>query len=121
VGGFQIGTITALLVCQPHRGDGAPVSQQLANELDRLVPAFQDACLGACRQFQAQDALEASRNFLNSTREHSEFGRAIARMSTPERQLFARGYVSEFADRVLELADNWDLLKHAFIQSPAAS
>ena len=36
-------------------------------------------------------------------------------MKPPERELFARGFASEFADRVLELRDGQNILNQAFI------
>jgi hypothetical protein len=91
----------------------------LNTELDRLVPSYQAARQGAAAAFGAQDALEAGQKFVTARGENADFARAISRMSAPERQLFARGYASELADRTLELRDNQNVTIQQYFNSQA--
>lgn len=94
--------------------------QQLNTELDRLVPQFQNARMGAWRAFQSQDALEAGKKFVTAQGRNGDYARILANVSEPDKQLFARGFASELADRVLELRDNQNIVSQAFLTSPAA-
>lgn len=96
------------------------LSQQLNTELDRLVPEYQEARVGAWRNFQARDALEAGQNFASGLRgSNSDYGRDIARMTDGERELFARGYSSTLADNLLKLRDGVSI-DRAFLTSKSA-
>jgi hypothetical protein len=75
--------------------------RQLNAELDKQVPEFKAARQGAAGFFGAEDALDAGRKFV--TQEFSDVTgvrRALAKMSRPERALFARGFASQLADKV---------------------
>jgi hypothetical protein len=96
------------------------LSTQLRDELDSIVPSFKTARSGAAAAFGAQDAVEAGQKFVTAKGQNADYLRALAKMKAPERELFARGFASEFADRVLELKDSQDILKQAFVSSPAA-
>jgi hypothetical protein len=96
------------------------LSTQLRDELDRQVPSYQTARSGASSAFGAEDALEAGQKFVNAKGENADYARAWVKMKPAERELFARGFASEFADRALELRDGQNILNQAFITSPAA-
>jgi hypothetical protein len=96
------------------------VSDQLRTELDNQVPEFQQARQGAAQFFGAQDALEAGQKFVTATGQNAQYAPVIAKMSPPERELFARGYASTLADRMFEVKDNQNLVNQAFVSSPAA-
>jgi len=89
--------------------------QQLNSELDRLVPQFEQARVGAWREFQAQDALEAGRNFVHARAENADYVKSLAGFNSAERELFAHGFASELIDRVRELGDRQDIFKQAFL------
>jgi hypothetical protein len=74
------------------------LEKQLKTELDKLVPQYKTARQGAAKFFNAEDALEAGRSFARPSANIGEAKQALARMSPPERELFARGYASEKAD-----------------------
>lgn len=95
-------------------------ARSLRDELDRLVPSYKDARAGAAAAFGAEDALEAGKNFVTAKGENGTYARAIGKFNPSERELFARGFASELADRVLELRDNQDVIKQAFVSSPAS-
>ena len=89
-----------------HAADLTALNAQLKAHLDAAVPSYADARAGAAAFFGAQDALEAGQKFRTARGKNAQYTRALSSMSPPERQLFARGYASELADRVLELRDN---------------
>lgn len=93
---------------------------QLRAELDRLVPEFGAARQGASRFFNAENALEAGQNFVELNRSIPEARRALARMTPPERELFARGFASDLADKIERTGDNVNVINRAFLHSPAA-
>lgn len=92
----------------------------LTGELDRQVPEFNTARVGAARAFGAQDALEAGRNFVTARGENSQYAQDLGRMSDPERELFGRGFASELANRLMEIPDNKNVVNSAFLSNPAA-
>src|SRR5215831_6869108 len=97
--------------------------QQLNGELDKLVPTFQTARQGAWKSFQAEDALEAGRNFVTARGQNGDYAQILAKIAKEnpaDKELFARGFASEMADRVLELKDGANVIKEVFLTSPAA-
>lgn len=92
----------------------------LNTELDKLVPSYAEARSGAAAAFGAQDALEAGRNFVTAKGRNTEYATALGKMSDPERDLFARGFASELADKIRELKGNQNVIKQAFLDSPAS-
>lgn len=92
----------------------------LNGELDRLVPSYQTARRGAAEFFGAEDALEAGQRFVTASLNNGEARRAINRMSAPERELFAEGYVSELINRIRGVRDRSAVLDQAFIDSSRA-
>jgi hypothetical protein len=97
--------------------------RQLVEQLDAAVPEYQIARRGAAAFFQAENALEAGQKFVTMTADIGQARRAVAQMGpvgSPERELFARGYASNLADRVERAGDNVNVLNSAFLNSTAA-
>jgi inorganic pyrophosphatase-like protein len=94
--------------------------RNLLTELDAANPAFGRARQGAAQFFGAENALEAGQNFVRSSANINEARRAYARMSPPERELFARGYASNLADAVERAGTNRNVLNSAFLNNTAA-
>jgi hypothetical protein len=92
----------------------------MRSRLDEIVPEYATARSGAAAAFGAQDALGAGRNFVTAKGQNSEFAAALGSMSEPEKELFARGFASEMADRIRELRDPQSVLSQAFLTSPAS-
>lgn len=89
-------------------------------ELDHLVPSYAQARAGAAAAFGARDALEAGQKFVGAKGQNATYGGAIAKMNPAEKELLARGFASELSDRILELKDSQNILKQAFVTSPAS-
>ncbi len=96
------------------------LERQLKAELDRLVPEYQTARQGAARFFDAQDALEAGQNFVSAKGQNSEYAAALRQFSPQEREVFARGFAAELADRITELRDPQNVITQSFLSSPAS-
>ena len=96
------------------------IANRLRDELDSQIPTFKQAREGAASFFGAQDALEAGQKFVTMPGKNSEMARQVAKMSPPERQLFAQGFAAHLADRILNLRDSENVINKAFLQSPAA-
>jgi hypothetical protein len=98
--------------------------RQLLNELDQANPAFGQARQGAASFFGAENALDAGHRFAQSTLTNPQVQlqarQALARMSQPERALFARGYASNLADMIERSPDNRNVLSAAFVNSGPA-
>lgn len=96
------------------------LSKQLRDELDSQVPSYQTARQGASAAFGAEDALEAGQKFVTAKGQNGDYARAMTKFNPAEKELFARGFASELSDRILELRDNQDVIKQAFLTSPAS-
>lgn len=92
--------------------------RQLVDHLDSEVPEFQQARRGAAAFFGAGDAMEAGKKFVQMNADPREARRALAQMSPPERELFARGFADELSQALLRKGD-WGTIKRAFT-SPLA-
>lgn len=103
--------------------DQAGVLKQLAgsmnNELDRLVPSYQQARAGAARFFGADSALEAGENFLKGNMAMPDARRAFAALSPAEQDLFRQGYIQSLVNRVETTGDRRNIL-NAIAASPRA-
>jgi len=88
-------------------------------ELDRIVPSYQAARLGAARFFGANDALEAGQNFVTSKMENAQARNALAQMSPQERQLFQDGFVDTLVNKIRESGDRRSIMNQVG-NSPAA-
>lgn len=85
------------------------LSKQLRSEIDTHVPEYAAARSGAAKYFGAEDALEAGQKFVSMRGDINEARQAIAKMSGPERALFAEGFVSELTNRISKISDNRSL------------
>jgi hypothetical protein len=94
--------------------------KQLRGELDRLVPEFGRARDTASAFFGAENALEAGQKFVMSNANITEAKHALGKMSPAERELFARGFASDLADKIERMGDNRNALNSIFINSGAA-
>lgn len=104
---------------RPRVAELTELNRTLVAELDNLVPSYQAARAGAAHFFGAQDALEAGRNFVTNNMNSGEARRALAQMSTQERQLFQDGFVSDFVARINQIGDRRSVL-NSIANSPAA-
>jgi hypothetical protein len=96
------------------------LTHDLNAELDKRVPEFKAARQGAAAFFGAENASEAGEKFVMMNANLGEAGRALAKMSDPERELFARGFASELANRVMKVGDTTNILDKVFIDSHEA-
>lgn len=94
--------------------DATALKNQLNGVLDAAVPEFKSARAGAAQFFGAQDALEAGRNFVTSKMNNAEAGKALQKMTQPERALFAEGFISDMVDKVRNVADRQNVLGKIF-------
>jgi hypothetical protein len=82
--------------------------QDLNKALDDHVPEFNEARAGAARFFSARDASEAGENFAKGKAEFRDMRdarRAIASMSDPERELFARSFMDTITEALKDKPD----------------
>lgn len=101
-------------------GDARQAARVLREYLDELVPSYKTARAGAAQFFGAQDALEAGEMFIASRMEN-EAGRAgLAKMSAPEKKLFAEGFADALVRKISEASDRRNVINSIFISSPAA-
>jgi hypothetical protein len=94
--------------------------KQLNQELDRLVPQFKAARGTAASFFGATNAVEAGQNFVLSSASLHEARKVLSTMSAPERELFARGFASDLADKIEKTGFNRDVLKSIFLNNGPA-
>lgn len=96
------------------------LARSLKNELDSIVPEY-GAARGTARTFfGAENALEAGQKFVMSNASIPEARRALAQMSPPERELFARGFASDLADRIERTGDRRNVINSIFVGSGVA-
>ena len=96
------------------------LARGLKNELDRIVPEY-GAARGTARTFfGAENALEAGQKFVMSNASIPEARRALAQMSPAERELFARGFASDLADRIERTGDRRNVINSIFVGSGVA-
>lgn len=96
--------------------------QQLNTELDKLVPQYQAARVGAWRHFQAEDAYDAGMKYVQNTatgRKAEELTRQIRDMSPADRVLFMHGFATKLIDDVRKTADNVNIVNKIY-NTPAA-
>ncbi len=109
----QIGTLTRK-GAKSAASDVIALKNQLNGILDTAVPEFQAARAGASQFFGAEDALEAGRRFVSSNISNAEAGKALQKMSKPERDMFADGFVSDLVDKVRSVSDRQNVLGKIF-------
>jgi hypothetical protein len=96
------------------------LKNQLVAHLDAAVPEYKAARQGAAAFFGAEDALEAGQKFVMSNANLNEARRALSKMSAPERELFARGFASDLADKIERTGDNRNVLNSIFLNNGPA-
>lgn len=87
---------------------------QLLNTLDEAVPQFKQARQGAAGFFGAEDAIEAGRKAVTSTKSVPEIERAVASMSEAEKDAFAVGFSSEIIDAIGASRDRVNVINSIF-------
>jgi hypothetical protein len=103
-----------------HAADLLALKNQLVSHLDAAVPEYKAARQGAAAFFGAEDALEAGQKFVMSNANINEARRAISKMSGPEKELFARGFASDLADKIERTGDNRNVLNSIFLNNGPA-
>lgn len=87
---------------KPRVAELTSVKNELVANLDQVVPLYKDARGRAARYFGAGDAMEAGEKFATSSMQNTEARQALAKMSQPERDLFARGFASDLIKTIRE-------------------
>lgn len=86
----------------------------LVSEMDSAVPAYASARRGAAGFFDAEDALEAGKKFVNINRAIPETKRVLAKMSKDEREAFAVGFAAELKDKIFQARDRFNVVNQIF-------
>jgi hypothetical protein len=87
---------------------------KLVGALDQAVPEYRAARQGAAAFFGADDAIEAGRKFLLSTRQTPEAARAVSKMTQAERDAFSVGFSSELIDKIKASRDRVNVINQVF-------
>ena len=95
------------------------VKNVIVSKLDDAVPSYAKARAGAAHFFDAQDTLEAGKNYVTKNVPNSDVRRALAHMTPTERQLFQDGFVSEYVANLNKIGDRRSVL-NKIAESPAA-
>jgi len=95
-------------------GDLIGLRDALRNRLDEIVPSYREARRGAASAFDAEDALEAGQKFVRSNVSINDARRAVARMTEPERKLFAEGFASDLIDQINRVPDRQSVVNRIF-------
>jgi len=95
------------------------VKNVIVSKLDEAVPSYAKARAGAAHFFDAQDSLEAGKNYVTKNVPNSDVRRALSQMTPLERQLFQDGFVSEFISNINRVGDRRSVL-NKIAESPAA-
>ncbi len=95
------------------------VKNVIVSKLDSAVPSYAKARAGAAHFFDAQDALEAGKNYVTKNVPNSDVRRALSHMTPTERQLFQDGFVSEYIANLNKIGDRRSVL-NKIAESPAA-
>lgn len=94
--------------------DLTAIKNKLTSELDAAVPAYRQARQGASGFFDAEDALDAGRKFVNSPRSVPEVRQAFNAFNGTEKQAFATGYASELIDKIKATGDRANVINQIF-------
>lgn len=94
--------------------------QALVDHLDSVAKDYKATREGAAAFFKAENALEAGQNFVMSDANINQAKLALAKMSAPEKELFARGFASDLADKIAKIPDNRDVLNSVFLNNGPA-
>jgi hypothetical protein len=93
------------------------MARTLREELDDVVPLYRQARGTAQEYFNADDALEAGRNFAKGNFNAQDAQQHFNRLNTQERQLFTEGFADEFVQKIRASTDRSNLLNR-IAQSP---
>lgn len=93
------------------------MARTLRQELDSQVPLYRQARGTAQEYFNADDALEAGRNFAKGNFNAQDAQQHFNRLNTQERQLFTEGFADEFVQKVRASGDSSNILNR-IAQSP---
>jgi hypothetical protein len=88
--------------------------------LDKEVPEYQAARQGAAGFFGSEDALEAGDKFVSGSFDKSEARASLAKMSRPDRELFARGFAAKLSTEIERTGYNRDVLNSVFLNNDDA-
>lgn len=95
-------------------GQIGDMRRQLLSTLDSAVPQFQQARRGAAGFFGAEDAIDAGRAAVRTTKATPEIERAVAAMSPAERDAFSVGFSSEIIDAINATRDRVNVINSIF-------
>lgn len=93
-----------------ERADLIALRNMLRDKLDEMVPSYAAARKGAAAAFGAEDALEAGEKFVMTNMSNHDARRALAKMSGPERALFAEGFAASLIDLVNRTGDRRNVI-----------
>jgi hypothetical protein len=91
--------------------EGRDWSRILRTHADELVPEYGKARAGAAAAFDAEDALEAGAKFVKNQMTAQEGARALAKMSSAERELFRQGFAARMIEDLSGVPDRMDVVK----------
>lgn len=94
--------------------DLTQIKQKLVGALDQQVPAYAKARKGAAGFFGADDAIEAGKKAVSSTKSTPEIERAVAAMSPAEKDAFSVGFSSEIIDAINASKDRVNVINNIF-------
>jgi hypothetical protein len=107
---------------KPLTSDLTQLKQRLVAHLDQAVGSYKEARQGAAGFFGAENASEAGEAFVHLRADPAgmnEARKALAKMSAPERALFAEGFATKLMSDLKEVPDRNTIVSRIF-QSPAA-
>ncbi len=87
---------------------------KLLGELDGLVPSYEAARRSAAGYFDAEDALEAGKNFAKKPRSIPEAKLAHSKFTEDEKRLFKAGYASVLIDGIKVSKDRTNVINNTF-------
>lgn len=92
----------------------------LLDHLDATAKGYKEVRQGAAAFFGAENALDAGRQFVMHSADLNAAQRAIAKFTPAERELFARGFASDLADKLEKVGFNQNVLNSAFVNNGPA-
>jgi hypothetical protein len=95
-------------------GDLMGLKTKLVGELDNAVGSYKTARQGAWAAFNADDAIDAGRQFANTPKLIPEAQRSLAKLSQTEKDGFATGFASELIDKIKASGDRTNVINSAF-------
>ncbi|RME97056.1 MAG: hypothetical protein D6773_16310 [Alphaproteobacteria bacterium] len=97
----------------------AGLAKDLREELDRLVPAYKKTRSQAAQFFDAEDAVNAGRNFVKSAKDIKTAKAALNKMNPAERELFAQGFTEQLVNDIMRAPVRVNVVRSVF-SSPQA-